>query len=255
MAVALKDLRRARRRLEPESLARNALDVGIDGRVLPDRARQLADPQPLDRPSDSFTIPLEGERPAGELEPERRRLRVDPVRPPHAHGFPVLLCPVRHDVECAVQAVEDQHPGLLDGQRQRRVEHVRRGEAVVEPAPVVAQFRGHEIDERRDIVPGLTLTPADLVGRRRAGLVADPRDDVGRDDAQRDPAVECRELDLEHSLELPLVRPDPGHGGPGVASDHGAILDAASGGSLRPLRRRHTLEAASLPTLSALTIE
>ena len=169
VAVALKDLRRAWRRLEPESLARDALDLGIDGRVLPDRARQLADSQPLDRPSDALTISLEGERPAGELEPERRRLRVDPVRAPHADGFPVLLRPVGHDLECTIQAVEDQGPGLLDGQRQRRVEHVRRGEAVVEPAPVVAQLRGHEIDESRDVVPGLPLTPADLVGRRRAG--------------------------------------------------------------------------------------
>jgi hypothetical protein len=38
VAIALEDLRRARRSLETECLARDALDVGCRGRIGPDRA-------------------------------------------------------------------------------------------------------------------------------------------------------------------------------------------------------------------------
>ena len=44
MPVALHDLRRGRLGLEPEPLARDALDLGIDRRVVPDRAGELPDP-------------------------------------------------------------------------------------------------------------------------------------------------------------------------------------------------------------------
>jgi hypothetical protein len=69
VAVALEDLRRARRRLEPEALAGDALDLGRRRRVRPDRARELADAHAGERPSEPLAIPLELERPADELEP------------------------------------------------------------------------------------------------------------------------------------------------------------------------------------------
>ena len=43
VAVALDDLRRGRLGLEAEPLAGDALDLGVDGRVGPDGARELAD--------------------------------------------------------------------------------------------------------------------------------------------------------------------------------------------------------------------
>ncbi len=48
--------------------------------------------------------------------------------------------------------------------------------------------------------------------------------------AERAPALERRELDLEHPGELRLVRPDLGHGGTRVASDHAVSLEAAPEG-------------------------
>jgi hypothetical protein len=247
MPVALEDLRRARRRLDAEPLARDPLDLGVHSGVLPDGPRQLADPESLDRPSDALAVPVDRERPAGELEPEGHRLGVHAVRAAHADRLSVFLCPVRHDLERTVQPVQDQCASLLDGQRQRCVEHIGRGQPVVEPAPVVAQRSRHEIDERRDVVTGLPLPPTDLVRRRHAGRLANPGDDVGRHGPDRGPPLERRELDLEHPLELPLVRPDPGHGGPGVASDHAAILDVTSGGSphavAKPAHSRHRISA------------
>ena len=91
VAVALQDLRRARRGLEAEPLAGDPLDLGLGGRVGADGAGELADAQPLDRVDEPLAVALERERPAGELEPERRRLGVDAVRAAHAERLAVLL--------------------------------------------------------------------------------------------------------------------------------------------------------------------
>ena len=177
VAVALEDLRRARRRLEPEPLARDALDLGIDGRVLPDRARQLADPQPLDAPE----RPARGRARAANAQPASLSPNVvgsawtPCVRPMHS----VSRCSSARsddDLERAVQPVEDQRAGLLDGQRQRGVEHVRRGEAVVEPAPVVAQLRRPR-DRRTPRRRARSPAPA---GRPRRATARGPRRGSGR---------------------------------------------------------------------------
>ena len=89
--VALEDLRRRRRRLEAEPLARAALELGIGRCVRSDRAGELADPHPLERPRDPLPVPVELERPAGELQPERRRLGVHAVRAAHLEGRAMLL--------------------------------------------------------------------------------------------------------------------------------------------------------------------
>ena len=91
VTVALEDLRRARRRLEAEPLAGDPLDLGLGGRVRADGARELADAHALDRAHEPLPVAVERERPAGELEPERRRLGVDAVRAAHAERLPVLL--------------------------------------------------------------------------------------------------------------------------------------------------------------------
>jgi hypothetical protein len=89
--VALQDLRRGRRRLETEALARDALELGIGRGVRADRAGELADAHSLERPRDAARGAGELERPAGELEPERRRLGVDAVRAADLQRLAVLL--------------------------------------------------------------------------------------------------------------------------------------------------------------------
>src|SRR4029079_5921719 len=96
-ALALCARGRARRGVAPEPLARDPLDLGIDGGVLPDRTRELADAPPFDSAAHPLAIAVECARPAGKLEAERRRLGVRAVRTSHAHGLPMLLRPDRHE--------------------------------------------------------------------------------------------------------------------------------------------------------------
>ena len=108
MAVALEDLRRARRRLEAEPLARDPLDLGLGGRVRADGAGELADAQALDRVDEPLAVALERECPAGELEPERRRLGVDAVRPADAERLAVLLGAGDDGREARVETLEQR---------------------------------------------------------------------------------------------------------------------------------------------------
>ena len=72
-----------------------------------------------------LAIPVERERPPGELEPERGRLGVDAVRPTHADRVAVLLGTGDDGSEGAIEALEQECPRVLDGEREGRVEHVR----------------------------------------------------------------------------------------------------------------------------------
>ncbi len=104
VAVARDHLRRERVRLEPEPLAGDALDLGIEAAVGADRARELADAVRLERPHEPRAVAVELERPAGELPAERRRLGVDAVRAADADRAPVLLGAADDRVERPVDA-------------------------------------------------------------------------------------------------------------------------------------------------------
>ena len=73
-------------------------------------------------------------------------------------------------------AVEHELSRGLELERQRRIDHVRRREAVVEPAPLLAELLGDCVDERGRVVVehGLELGHARRVGRH--GRRADPLD-------------------------------------------------------------------------------
>ena len=51
----------------------------------------------------------------------------------------MLLGPVDDGAKRAIEPFENERPGVLDGEGEGRVEHVRRREAEVEPAPVLAE--------------------------------------------------------------------------------------------------------------------
>ena len=144
-----------------------------------DRARELADAQPVERMLEPHAVALERERPAGELQPERRRLGVDAVCAPHAERLAVLLCARDDGAERALEPSQHERARVLDGERERGVEHVRRGEAEVEPAPVLAEGLRDRVDERRDVVVRLALELGDPLRRRRTRARGDPLDGVG----------------------------------------------------------------------------
>ena len=172
MPISLDDLRGLRRRLETETLTRELLQLWPCGRVRADGARELADPHPFQRALEPRTAAVELERPAGELQPERRRLGVNAVRAAHDQCLPVLLGPGDDRGERAVQALQEQGAGLLHLERERRVEHVRGRQPVVEPAPsFVVEPLADGVHERGEVVPGLLLELADASRRRRHCLL------------------------------------------------------------------------------------
>jgi len=242
VAVALEDLGRARRRVQSQPFARDPLDLGVDRRVLADCPGQLSDPHSRNGPLDPCPVPVEPECPTGEFQPECSRLGMDAVRAAHAERVPMLLGPVDDSAKRAIEPFEHEGPGILDGEGEGRVEHVGRREAEVEPAPVLAQGPCDGVDERGDVVVRLPLElgHAGCGGRLRAG--PDARHGVPGDHAERAPALERRELDLEHPGEPRLVRPDLGHGGTRVASDHAVSLEAAPEGRsvTKLVQCRHT---------------
>ena len=203
----------------PMPLAREPLELGVGCGVGTDGARELADAHPLERARDPLPGARQFEGPAGELEPERRRLGVHAVRAADLQRLAVLLRPCRNGGEGAVEPGEDEHAGLLDLQRERGVDDVGGGEAVVEPAALLAELLGDGVDEGGRVVVERRLELGHALRARRSRL-GDARGCLCRHDSQLGPGRRRCELDLEPGRELPLVRPDPGHGRAGVTGDH-----------------------------------
>ena len=220
MAVALENLRGARRRLQPEPLARDPLQLRVGRGVRADGAREFADAQALESARDARAGAVELERPSSELEPERRRLGVDAVGAPDANRVLVLFGARDDGCKRAVDAAEELLARRTDLERERGVDDVGGGEAVVEPAALVAELLGDGIDECRGVVLQRRLELGHALGGRRARPLPDGPGGLGRDCAQLGPGVERRDFHLEPGRQPALVRPDPGHGRARVAGDH-----------------------------------
>jgi hypothetical protein len=168
VAVALQHLGRGGRRLEPEPFAGEALELRARRRIGPHGSGELAHAKPLDRPRDPLAVAVEREGPAGELEPERRRLGVHAVRATDHERVAVLLGACRDGAEGTVEALEHERARLLHGQGERRVEHVGRRQAVVEPATFAPDRLGDRVHERGYIVVRRSLELRDPRDGRRA---------------------------------------------------------------------------------------
>jgi hypothetical protein len=227
VAVALEDLGRRRRRLQPEPLAGDSLDLRVGRGVRPHRAGELSDPHPGERALQPLAAPGKLEGPHRKFQAERRRLGMHPVRPAdHQRG--AVLVRTRHDrLQRTVDAGQNQPAGVLDLQRERRVDDVRGRQPVVEPPPERAELLADRVHEGRHVVlrPRLDLGHA----RRRRNLrpLADRACVVRRYRAELGPRIQGGELDLEPARELVLLRPHRGHGGSGVPGDH--LVDRSVG--------------------------
>ena len=109
------------------------------------------------RPLHALDVPLVLRVPERELQAERDRLGVDAVRPADHRRVAVLLGPRADGVAQRRQPVEDEVARLAHLERLRRVDDVRRGQAEVEPAGLLADVLGHGGREGDDVVPGLRL--------------------------------------------------------------------------------------------------
>jgi len=124
-----------------------------------------------------------------------------------------------HGLRQRAQVIQDEAAGLRHEEAQRGVHHVRRGQAVVQPAalgPDALRDVGHERD---DVVLHLALDLLD------AGHVeARPRADGLHRFARHDPPLGQHlargQLDAQPGRELVLLGPEAGHFGAGVSGNH-----------------------------------
>ena len=219
--VALEDLRRRRCRLEPERLARDPLDLRRRRRVRADGARELADAHPGERvveprrdraragtpsraASGRTSSARRGRRASGRWSPCRGAPRRARATASTARSMPSRM----------------SAPAFCTVSESAVSSDVRGGEPEVEPAPVRAQLVATASTNAATSwfvsrSSSATRSGWELV-RGRARRVRSP---TGTTPTSR-PGVEGGELHGEPLLELGLLRPDPGHGRPGVAGDH-----------------------------------
>src|SRR5215203_4217319 len=139
----------------------------------------------------------------------------------------MLECPGDQRVAVSAGAAEDHFAGPPQLQRQGGVEDVGGGEAVVDPATVLADRGGDDVDEGGDVVVSHLLALFHRLDREGRLLPRRARRLLG-DHALARPGLSGGQLDLEPALQLRLRRPDRPDLGAGVAGDHALIIRPAS---------------------------
>jgi hypothetical protein len=161
--------------------------------------------------------------PQRELQPEGHRLGVHAVGAPDHRRGPVLVGAPAEDAGQGVHAAEDQVAGLHQLQRERRVDHVRRGEAEVQPPGRGPHVLGHRRREGDDVVLRGLLDLVDS-GDVEGAALADVGGGLGGHQALGGHRPGGGHLHAQPAVELPLLAPDGGHLGMGVAANHGQSL-------------------------------
>ena len=154
---------------------------------------------------------------------------MDAVRAPDADRVAVLLGARQDRVEEPVDPCEDEAAGLLELQRQSRVDDVGRGQPEMEPTPFRPELLGDRVDEGGRVMVGEPLELGDASGARRLCVGTDRLHVLRGHDADLRPTVQRSEFHVKPMSELALVRPDPGHGRAGVTRDHSLDSRAGSG--------------------------
>ena len=112
-----------------------------------DRGRDLAE-----RALQPIGVAVRLHRVAGELEPERRRLRVDAVRAPDAQRVRVLARLLGQLPRELARGRDEQRAGAPQLQREAGVDDVGGRQPVVDPAPRRPGRSRQHVDERRRVV-------------------------------------------------------------------------------------------------------
>ncbi len=206
MAIARDHLRRHVLALQPQPLHHPRLDRGGHRGVGADRAGELAEGELLEGVFEprQVAVGLKGE--AGEAQAEGRRLGVDAVGAADAEGVAVLQRLLDQGVAIGAGACQHHLACFAQLQRQGRVEHVGGGQPVVDPAAVLADRSGDDVDEGGDIVVGHLLALVDGLDRERRVCSRRLRR-LARHGALLGPGLRRRQLDLKPALELALRGP------------------------------------------------
>ncbi len=142
-----------------------------------------------------------------------------------------------------IDIFENQIAGIAHLQRERRVEHVRRGHAEVQPARGFADALGDRGRERDHVVLRDLfdfVNARDEVVELGFRLFAEHLRVGGRDNAVGDQRIGRRQLHVQPGLVLVSIAPDGAHFGLGITRNHRRSLPAS-------------IDAASGPTIVALS--
>ena len=134
VTVALDDLGADRVGVEAEGGEHLRLDLRAEMAVRPDRPGDLAGPDLVDGGRQAHPAALDLERPAGELEPERRRLGMDRVGPAHHHGVGFAASPGDQNGQQPVGVEQQPLPGRPQLEREPGIDDVAAGQPEVEIA-------------------------------------------------------------------------------------------------------------------------
>ena len=110
-----------------------------------------------------------------------------------------------------VRAGDHLAAGLAQLQRERRVEHVGGGEAVVDPAARLADRRRETTSTNAATSWSVTCSRSRTASRSGGGAGLDLLEVVRRDHSLLGERLADRELDLQPGLELALLRPHQRH--------------------------------------------
>ena len=209
----------------PSSAATCSSTVGGDVGEGADRAGDRAGGDVLARGGEAVAVAAELGIGLGELEPEGDRLGVDAVAAADGRRQLVLEGAALEHVEQRVDVGEQDVGGLLELHRQRGVEHVGAGHALVQPALLRPQFLAGPGEEGDHVMLGHRL---DRVDRRHVDLaervvvigLADRRRVLGRDHADLAHRLGREHLDLPPDAVAVFGRPDGRHLGAGIAGNH-----------------------------------
>ena len=221
MHVPLDDLTGRVGRAQAQLAAHVLLHPRVDLGVRADHAADLPHAHRLPGRAQAVTVPIQLERPDGQLVAERGRLGVDTVRSAHADRLAVFKRQSFHHAQEPLQPSEDEVGGVSQLQSQGRVEQVARREPEVDPPPGRPDRFGHGLDERRDVVVRHSLQLGHPLGRGRDGPDPDGFQVLRGDRPQAGPALARQHLDAEPVRELRFLRPHRRHLGQRVPRDHG----------------------------------
>ena len=223
VAIARYDLCRYRLDRETELLSDIFFDLRIDIGKGADRARNGAGGDFGARRDQPRTAAVKFGIGLRELQPEGHRLGVDAVAAADGGGVFVLLGAGLDRGEQRVE-IGDQdiaRPGQLH--RERGVEHVGAGHALMHEAGFLAHFARHPVEEGDHVMLGHRLDRVDRgdVDGRVGGPPVPQRLGGGlRHDAEIGELLGRVRLDLEPDAVLGFRLPQSGHLRAGVAGDH-----------------------------------
>ena len=221
---------------QPQPPAHALLDVRRHRRVRPDRAADLAVRDLRFRLGQPPLRAPDLRDPTGQLQPERRRLGVHPVRAADAQRVLELDRALLDDRAQVMEVFFEDRRRVSHLQRRRRVPHVLRRQPQVHPAPLVAEAVGDGLEERRHVVVRLRLVPRDVIDvvARRPHLLR-----IGDRHAPRlRPRIDNGDLDRQPPVELPALSPNRRHLRPRVSLNHlrSPFSDVTGSAARRPTR-------------------